>query len=98
MEASKVVLSLDGQLSILKSVELQLENFQKRGGNFAFIFPNIEVKFVQIPHLDEPISFAVVFLLIERMNKFLTMPCIWLLMSTTLVVKMVPSSTFLQLS
>ncbi|KAJ8019707.1 Extracellular matrix protein FRAS1 [Holothuria leucospilota] len=65
MEASKVAPSVDGQLSItttsriLESVELQLENFQKRGENFALLLPNIEVKFVQIPHLDEPISFAV---------------------------------------
>lgn len=65
MEASKVALREDGQLSIttssriLRSVELQLENFQKRGENFSLILPNIGVEVVQIPHLDEPTSFAV---------------------------------------
>lgn len=65
MDDAKSVISEAEQLPIstssklLKSVELQLENTQMSGENFALSLSNIGANVVQISDLDVPVSFAV---------------------------------------
>ncbi|KAJ8019709.1 Extracellular matrix protein FRAS1 [Holothuria leucospilota] len=56
-EAEQLPISTSSKL--LKSVELQLENTQMSGDNFALSLSNIGVNVVQISDLDVPVSFAV---------------------------------------